>query len=65
MPMYVYRRLDGSEFELMQSIYDDALTQDPKTGEAVERVLFAPAIRFIGPGFHNNDYDVKSGKKSK
>ncbi len=58
MPTYVYRRPDGSTFELDQRITDAALQADPQTGEPVERVLSPPAIFFKGPGFHNTDYGV-------
>ena len=60
MPLYVYRRPDGSTFEVRQSISDEALTHDPQTGQPVQRVLFAPAVRFKGPGFHNTDNPVRS-----
>lgn len=56
MPIYEYRRKDGSTFEVIQKFSDDALTKDPETGEPVERVYSAPAIHFKGSGFHNTDY---------
>lgn len=56
MPLYVYRRPDGTTFEVVQSITEPALKQDPKTGQPVERVLFAPAIHFKAKGFYNTDY---------
>jgi putative FmdB family regulatory protein len=59
MPIYEYRRPDGSTFELMQSFADDALTKDPETGVPVQRVLHAPAIHFKGKGFHNTDYGTR------
>ena len=33
MPIYEYRRPDGSTFEVMQKMSDPALTHDPETGE--------------------------------
>ncbi|HEX4364228.1 MAG TPA: zinc ribbon domain-containing protein [Solirubrobacteraceae bacterium] len=39
MPLYVYKREDGSEIELRQSIHDAALTTCPETGQPMERVL--------------------------
>jgi predicted nucleic acid-binding Zn ribbon protein len=39
MPLYVYKREDGSEIELRQSIHDKALTVCPETGQQMERVL--------------------------
>jgi putative FmdB family regulatory protein len=59
MPIYEYRRPDGTTFEVLQKFSDDALTHDPDTGVPVERVLSAPAIHFKGKGFHNTDYGTK------
>lgn len=59
MPIYEYRRPDGTTFEVLQKFSDDALTTDPETGVPVERVLHAPAIHFKGSGFHNTDYGTK------
>ena len=59
MPIYEYRRPDGTTFEVMQSFSDDALTKDPETGVPVEKVLHAPAIHFKGKGFHNTDYGTR------
>lgn len=56
MPIYEYRRPDGSTFEVIQKFSDDPLTKDPETGVPVERVYTAPAIHFKGSGFHNTDY---------
>jgi putative FmdB family regulatory protein len=59
MPIYEYRRPNGTTFEVMQSMRDDALTEDPETGVPVQRVLHAPAIHFKGKGFYNTDYGTK------
>ncbi len=56
MPIYEYRRQDGTTFEVIQKFSDKPLTEDPETGEPVERVYSAPAIHFKGSGFHNTDY---------
>ena len=64
MPIYEYRRPDGSTFDVIQSMSDDPLTEDPDTGVPVERVFHAPAIHFKGSGFYNTDYG-KSGSKGK
>lgn len=61
MPIYEYRRKDGTTFEVIQKFSDEALTTDPETGEPVERVYSAPAIHFKGSGFHNTDYS--SGRR--
>src|SRR5687768_1294229 len=59
MPIYEYRRPDGSTFEVMQKFSDDPLTADPETGVPVERVFRPPAIHFKGKGFHNTDYGTR------
>jgi predicted nucleic acid-binding Zn ribbon protein len=59
VPIYEYRRPDGTTFELLQSMRDDALTHDPETGVPVERVLHAPAVHFKGSGFYNTDYGTR------
>ena len=64
MPIYEYKRPDGSTFEVIQKFSDDPLTKDPDTGVPVERVYTAPAIHFKGSGFHNTDYGSKRRPKS-
>ncbi len=64
MPIYEYRRPDGSTFELQQSFSDAALTADPESGVPVERVLHAPAVHFKGKGFYNTDYGKRSRGRS-
>jgi putative FmdB family regulatory protein len=59
MPIYEYRRQDGTTFEVLQSFSDPALTTDPETGEPVQRVLHAPAVHFKGSGFYNTDYGTR------
>ena len=56
MPIYEYRRKDGTTFEVIQKFSDDPLATDPDTGQPVQRVYSAPAIHFKGSGFHNTDY---------
>ena len=65
MPIYEYRREDGTTFEVMQSITEDALTVCPTTGQKVTKVLHSPAIHFKGSGFHNTDYGTRKGNKAK
>lgn len=64
MPIYEYRRADGSTFEVIQKFTDEPLTKDPETGEPVERVYTAPAIHFKGSGFHNTDYSSNRRAKA-
>jgi putative FmdB family regulatory protein len=63
MPIYEYRRPDGTTFEIQQSFSDDALTVDPETGVPVERVLHAPAVHFKGKGFYNTDYGTRNRQR--
>ena len=63
MPIYEYRRPDGSTFELQQSFSEDALTVDPDTGVPVQRVLHAPAVHFKGKGFYNTDYGTRNRQR--
>jgi putative FmdB family regulatory protein len=63
MPIYEYKRPDGSTFEIVQSFSDDALTHDPDTGVPVERVLHAPALHFKGKGFYNTDYGTRNRQR--
>jgi putative FmdB family regulatory protein len=63
MPIYEYRRPDGTTFELQQSFSDEPLTVDPDTGVPVERVLHAPAVHFKGKGFYNTDYGTRNRQR--
>jgi putative FmdB family regulatory protein len=63
MPIYEYRRPDGSTFEMVQSFSDDPLQRDPDTGVPVERVLHAPAVHFKGKGFYNTDYGTRKRQR--
>ena len=63
MPIYEYRRPDGTTFEIQQSFSDDALTVDPETGVPVTRVFHAPAVHFKGKGFYNTDYGTRNRQR--
>ena len=63
MPIYEYRRPDGTTFEVMQSFSDPPLSVDPDTGAPVERVLHAPALHFKGEGFYNTDYGTRNRER--
>src|SRR5918997_6690432 len=65
MPIYEYRRPDGSTFEVLQKFSDEPLTHDPETGDPVERVFRPPAIHFKGKGFHNTDYGTRKRNREK
>ena len=55
MPVYIYRRPDGSTFETVQGFHDDPLSHDPETGEPVERVIQPVSVEFKGRGFYVTD----------
>lgn len=63
MPIYEYRRPDGTTFEIQQSFSDERLTHDPESGVSVERVLHAPAVHFKGKGFYNTDYGTRKRQR--
>ncbi len=71
MPTYVYRRPDGTTFDVFQKISAPALTEDPETGVPVQRVISGGAgLQFKGDGFYITDYKNKpseskpAGKKA-
>ncbi|MFO7321327.1 MAG: hypothetical protein DIU68_006330 [Chloroflexota bacterium] len=55
MPLYTYRREDGTTFEYRQKFTDEALKVDPVTGQRVVRVVQPAGIVFKGSGFYVND----------
>ena len=55
MPVYTYRREDGSTFDFRQRFFDDPLQACPSTGQAVSRVIQPAGIIFKGSGFYVND----------
>lgn len=62
MPVYTYRREDGTTFDLRQNFSDSPLTVDPETGQKVVRVVQNAGVIFKGTGFYIND--SKSSKAS-
>lgn len=66
MPTYVYRREDGSTFEVQQRITEDALTTCPTTGQPVKRIISAnTGLIFKGSGFYLTDYARNNGSSEK
>lgn len=62
MPTYVYRREDGTTFEVFQRITDEPLETDPETGQKVERLVGGGiGLIFKGEGFYITDYARKGG----
>ena len=61
MPTYVYRREDGSRFEIEQRITEPPLVVCPTTGQNVVRIITTSAgLLFKGSGFYLTDY-ARSG----
>jgi putative FmdB family regulatory protein len=63
VPIYEYRRPDGTTFEVQQSFSDEPLRVDPETGVPVERVLHPPAVHFKGKGFYSTDYGTRKRQR--
>ncbi len=55
MPVYTYRREDGTTFDIRQRFGDSPLQTCPNTGQAVQRVIQPAGIIFKGSGFYVND----------
>jgi putative FmdB family regulatory protein len=55
MPVYTYRREDGTTFDIRQKFLDDSLELCPTTSQKVSRVIHAAGIIFKGSGFYVND----------
>lgn len=65
MPTYVYKREDGTTFELMQGINDKPLEVDPETGQKVHRVITGGAgVVYKGTGWYVTDYKNNSNGAS-
>ncbi len=65
MPTYVYRREDGTTFEIQQRITEPALEKCPTTGQKVKRLITGgTGLIFKGSGFYLTDYGRKNGNGS-
>lgn len=57
MPLYEYKcRQCGYVFETIQKVSDSPLTECPKCGGRLKKLISAPAIQFKGSGFYITDY---------
>jgi putative FmdB family regulatory protein len=66
MPVYTYRREDGTTFDQKQRFADDPLEVCPTTGQKVVRIVQNPGIIFKGSGFYVNDSKgARNGTTSK
>ena len=60
MPTYGYECLScDNQFEIFQSIKDDALTTCGECGGALRKRIYPVGISFKGSGFYVNDYAAK------
>jgi len=61
MPTYGYECVScDNQFEIFQSIKDDALTTCETCGGALRKRIYPVGISFKGSGFYVNDYAPKS-----
>lgn len=62
MPTYIYRREDGTTFEINQRITEAPLQTCPTTGQRVTRVITGgTGLIFKGSGFYLTDYARSNG----
>ena len=59
MPIYEYRCETGHNFDVMQRMADDPLTECQVCGAPVQKVLHPVAVHFKGSGFYTTDYGKK------
>jgi putative FmdB family regulatory protein len=60
MPTYEYRCAKGHDFEVMQRMSDDPVTECEVCGASVQRVFSPVAVHFKGTGFYSTDYGSKN-----
>ncbi len=65
MPLHEYTCGRCGRFEVLQKLSDLPLGVCPTCGEAVQRLISAPAIQFKGSGWYVTDYGPKSSAESK
>lgn len=57
MPTYEYKREDGTTFEIVQKMSEDALTTCPTTGQKVKRIISGGGgVVYKGEGWYVTDY---------
>ena len=65
MPTYGYECLScDNQFEIFQSIKDDALTACAECGGTLRKRIYPVGISFKGSGFYVNDYAAKPSGSS-
>lgn len=64
MPTYEYKREDGTTFEIVQKMSENALTTCPTTGQKVKRIISGGGgVVYKGEGWYVTDYK-DGGRKS-
>jgi putative FmdB family regulatory protein len=66
MPTYQYKREDGTIFEVIQNMSDNALTHCPETGLSAKRMITGGSgVVYKGSGWYVTDYkNGLAGKSS-
>jgi putative FmdB family regulatory protein len=63
MPLYEYECGScGHRFEQIQKFSDPSLTECPKCGGPLRKLVSSPAIQFKGTGWYITDYARSGGK---
>ena len=66
MPLYEYEcAACGERTELIQRLADPPLSECPKCGGSVSKLLSAPSFQFKGSGWYVTDYAGKSSGNTK
>ncbi len=66
MPTYEYKREDGTTFEIVHPMSDDALTKCPTTGQPVKRIISGGGgVVLKGSGWYVTDYKNKQNGNTK
>lgn len=65
MPTYQYKREDGTLFEVIQKMSEQALKICPHTGQKVQRVITGGGgVVYKGDGWYVTDYKNKNGSSN-
>ena len=64
MPTYEYRCKKCGDFEIVQKISEDALTECPTCSGKVQRLLSAAPFHLKGSGWYKTDYAGSSSSSS-
>lgn len=63
MPIYEYQcRQCNERQEIIQNFSDAPLTECPRCGGEMKKLISSPAIQFKGSGFYKTDYASSSSK---